>query len=183
MNKKILIISFILTTLCSFTLLGCTNISDSKQTVQQESKNNTLTATPISYKEKEVITLTKNKSPENNMITANLKIGDKDFVLKLYNNPSVQALLKKMPLKLDMKDLNKNEKYNYFTENLPSSSESIKNIKTGDFMLYGSDCLVVFYKDFQTSYNYTKLGYIEDTSKLVEVLGSGNVQAVISIVN
>ncbi|MDB0438829.1 hypothetical protein C4R89_04635 [Clostridioides difficile] len=117
------------------------------------------------------------------MITANLKIGDKDFVLKLYNNPSVQALLKKMPLKLDMKDLNKNEKYNYFTENLPSSSESIKNIKTGDFMLYGSDCLVVFYKDFQTSYNYTKLGYIEDTSKLVEVLGSRNVQAVISIVN
>lgn len=93
MNKKILIISFILTTLCSFTLLGCTNISNSKQTVQQESKNNTLTATPISYKEKEVLTLTKNKSPENNMITANLKIGDKDFVLKLYNNPSVQAVI------------------------------------------------------------------------------------------
>ncbi|MGX9754984.1 cyclophilin-like fold protein [Clostridioides difficile] len=178
MNKKALIIFLILTAICSFALLGCTNISASKQTVQQESKNNTLTSTPISYKEKEVIIPT-----ENNMITANLKIGDKDFVLKLYNNPSVQALLKKMPLKLDMKDLNKNEKYNYFTEDLPSSAESIKNIKTGDFMLYGSDCLVVFYKNFQTSYNYTKLGYIEDTSKLVEVLGSGNVHAVISIVN
>ncbi|MCC0631795.1 hypothetical protein KGF48_04985 [Clostridioides sp. ZZV15-6388] len=117
------------------------------------------------------------------MIIANLKIGDKDFVLKLYNNASVQTLLEKMPLTLDMKDLNKNEKYNYFTKDLPSSSESVKNIKTGDFMLYGSDCLVLFYKDFQTSYNYTKLGYIEDTSKLNEILGNGNIQIVLSIIN
>lgn len=178
MNKKVLIIPLILTALCSFALLGCTNIPDSQQTVKQESKNNTLTANPISYKEKEVITPT-----ENNMITANLKIEDKDFVLKLYNNTSVQTLLKKMPLTIDMKDLNKNEKYNYFTEDLSSSAESVKNIKTGDFMLYGTDCLVLFYKDFQTSYNYTKLGYIEDSSKLAEALGNGNVQVVISIVN
>ncbi|WP_227862244.1 cyclophilin-like fold protein [Clostridioides sp. ZZV14-6153] len=172
------IISLMLTALYSFALLGCTNIPASQQTIKQESKNNTLTATPISYKEKEVITSTK-----NNMITANLKIGDKDFVLKLYNNASVQTLLEKMPLTLDMKDLNKNEKYNYFTKDLPSSSESVKNIKTGDFMLYGSDCLVLFYKDFQTSYNYTKLGYIEDTSKLNEILGNGNIQIVLSIIN
>ncbi|WP_227824710.1 cyclophilin-like fold protein [Clostridioides sp. ES-S-0005-03] len=177
------IITLMLTALCSFALLGCTNIPASKQTVKQEPKNNTLTATPISYKEKEVITPTENKPIKNNIITANLKIGDKDFVLKLYNNSSVQALIKKMPLTIDMKDLNKNEKYNYFIKDLPSNAESVKNIKTGDFMLYGSDCLVLFYKDFQTSYNYTKLGYIEDTSKLAEILGSGNIQIVLSIID
>ena len=41
-------------------------------------------------------------------------------------------------------------------------------------MLYGSDCIVIFYKDFETSYKYTKLGYIEDKEKLSEILKNNN---------
>ena len=33
-------------------------------------------------------------------------------------------------------------------------------------MLYGNNCLVVFYKSFNTSYSYTKIGHIENLSDL-----------------
>lgn len=49
------------------------------------------------------------------------------------------------------------------------------NIKAGDIMLYGNNCLVLFYKGLHTSYSYTKMGHIEDVSGLIEALGNGNV--------
>ena len=33
-------------------------------------------------------------------------------------------------------------------------------------MLYGNNCLVIFYKSFDTSYSYTKIGHIEDLNEL-----------------
>jgi hypothetical protein len=33
-------------------------------------------------------------------------------------------------------------------------------------MLYGNNCLVVFYKSFDTSYSYTKIGHIESLNEL-----------------
>jgi hypothetical protein len=50
-------------------------------------------------------------------------------------------------------------------------------------MLYGSTCLVLFYKDFSTSYSYTKLGSIEDISGLTDALGGGSVQVTFSPMN
>ena len=38
-------------------------------------------------------------------------------------------------------------------------------------MLYGSNCLVIFYKSFDTSYSYTKIGHIENLPDL----GDGNI--------
>lgn len=42
-------------------------------------------------------------------------------------------------------------------------------------MLYGSDCLVLFYETFTTSYRYTPIGRIENPATLAEELGSGSV--------
>lgn len=112
-----------------------------------------------------------------------IQIGNKNFKANLYDNDSAKALIEKMPLTLNMNELNGNEKYCYLQNNLPNDSENVNSINTGDLMLYGSDCIVLFYKNFSTSYSYTKLGYIEDTSGLADALGSGNIQITFSFDN
>ena len=42
-------------------------------------------------------------------------------------------------------------------------------------MLYGDDCLVIFYEDFKTSYSYTKIGKIDNVDNLKNVLERGNI--------
>jgi hypothetical protein len=111
----------------------------------------------------------------------NIQIGGKNFIAVLYDNPSVKALSARLPLTLTMSELNGNEKYFYFQERLPSNPQWVGSIKSGDLMLYGTDCLVLFYKSFSTSYSYTGLGYIEDISGLAEALGSGSVVVAFSI--
>ena len=43
-------------------------------------------------------------------------------------------------------------------------------------MLYGSNCIVLFYDDFSTSYEYTALGKIDNPEGLKEAVGTGNVE-------
>lgn len=112
--------------------------------------------------------------------TLQIQVGSKSFTTTLYDNDSTRALLEKLPLTLSMDEMNGNEKYYFFSEKFPSDSQQVDKIKAGDLMLYGSDCLVLFFKDFSTSYSYTRLGHIEDTAELTEALGSGSVQVTFS---
>lgn len=118
---------------------------------------------------------------EEKMPKLNIKIGDNNFTAILYDNETTRELIKQMPLTIKMNELNGNEKYYYFPQNLPTNTENIGSIKTGDLMLYGSDCLVLFYKDFSTSYSYTKLGHIDNPEGLANAVGSGNIEISISI--
>lgn len=61
-----------------------------------------------------------------------------------------------------MQDFNQNEKYYNLSSSLPTDEYNVGKIKKGDVMLYGADTLVIFYKDFDTSYQYTKIGLIEN---------------------
>lgn len=116
------------------------------------------------------------KSEESNMTNISITIGSTVFSVKLYNNDTANALVKLFPMTVDMSELNSNEKYYYLPNNLLTDSQRVGSINAGDLMLYGSDCLVLFYESFNTSYSYTKLGYIEDISGLVAALGSSGVE-------
>jgi hypothetical protein len=74
-----------------------------------------------------------------------------------------------------MRELNGNEKYFDLPNNLPTNASNPGTIQTGDLMLYGSNTLVLFYKTFSTSYNYTRLARIDNPSGLATALGSGNI--------
>lgn len=80
-----------------------------------------------------------------------------------------------------MLELNGNEKYVNLAAKLPTDPKRVGRIEAGDLMLYGSDCPVLFYKSFDTSYSYTRLGHIEDTSGLADALGRGSVQVALSL--
>ena len=113
---------------------------------------------------------------EISMNKIKITAGDKSFTAVLYDNDAANAFAEMLPLTLDMSELNGNEKYFYLSNDLPVNSERPDKINSGDIMLYGSSCVVLFYDTFSTSYSYTRLGYIEDTSKLAAALGSGDVR-------
>ena len=104
-----------------------------------------------------------------------ITVGDQDFSAELYDNETTRAWVGQMPMTLEMSELNGNEKYHYFSESLPTNPKRPDAIHTGDLMLYGQSCLVLFYKDFVTSYSYTPLGYMEDATGLAQALENGNV--------
>lgn len=110
----------------------------------------------------------------------NLTINGNSFTATLEDNETTKELLKRLPLEVSMSELNGNEKYYYFDESLSTNSYRIGKISTGDIMLYGNDCLVIFYEDFDTPYSYTRVGKIDNVDNLKNSLGKGNVNVVLS---
>ncbi len=116
-----------------------------------------------------------NLSPETNQPIDNeemamdkvyIIINNKKLGIDLENNSTTSALIKLLPLELSMNDLNDNEKYVYLNESLPTNTYSPKRIEAGDVMLFGDNCLVVFYESFDTSYSYSKIGHINNLPSL-----------------
>lgn len=117
-----------------------------------------------------------NDTEDKDMNRINILVGEKTFTAELYDNESAREFAKTLPLTVTMSELNGNEKYYYLPNSLPPDPSRPGTIHTGDLMLYGSDCVVLFYKDFRTSYSYTPLGHTDDPTGLANALGSGSVQ-------
>jgi hypothetical protein len=112
------------------------------------------------------------KQKEENMSDKiKITIGSKVFIATLDENETVKEFKKMLPLTLNMNELNGNEKYFNFSQNLPTNSSKPKTIHSGDLMIWGSNTLVLFYKTFSTPYSYTKIGHIDDLNGLEEALG------------
>lgn len=108
--------------------------------------------------------------------TMKITVGEQQFTVTLEDNATVEALKERLPMTLDMSELNGNEKYHYLSFSLPTDPYSPGKIQAGDIMLYGDDCLVVFYESFSTSYSYTRIGRIDDATRLRTAVGAGDVQ-------
>ena len=109
-----------------------------------------------------------------------IRVGEQEFTAVFYNNDSTKSVFDMLPFTLNMADMNSNEKFYNFDNSLPTNSNRVGKINNGDLMLYGSDCLVLFYESFSTMYSYTPLGYIENPDGLKEALGEGNVTVTFS---
>lgn len=105
-----------------------------------------------------------------------IKIGNSTLTAKLYDNATATAFKSLLLLTVNIAKLNGNEKYVEWPRNIPTNASSNPGtVQKGDWMLYGSSTLVLFYKKFFTFYSYTELGRIDDITGLVAALGSGNV--------
>lgn len=118
-----------------------------------------------------------NNPNDNNPMSNHLKIsiGSSSFNATLEDNATATAFKELLPMTVSMSEMNGNEKYYYLPGSLPTASSNPGTIRTGDLMLYGSSCVVLFYKTFSTSYSYTRLGRVDNPSGLASALGSGNV--------
>ena len=105
-----------------------------------------------------------------------VQVNGKNFSATLEDNPTARAFAEHLPLEVDMNELNGNEKYFYLETDLPTDSVNVKQIHAGDVMLFGKNCIVIFYKDFATSYSYTRLGKIDKPADLEKIFGAGNVR-------
>ena len=105
----------------------------------------------------------------------NLEINNKIYSVVLENNITAEALLSRLPMTLNMEDLYSSEKYAYITEPLPMQPQRMDTINAGDVLLWGNDCLVIFYNHVSTLDEYTKIGHIENVEDLAITAGSDSV--------
>lgn len=138
MKKRIIL--FLI--MCSIILTGCINNNN------QTKENN------------------KKETSDLKMTEIKVKIHDKTYKLNLENNQTVEEFINTLPQEYMMNELNGNEKYVYINESLTTNIYQPKKIEKGDVMLYGDNCLVIFYESFETNYRYTKIGHIDNLPDL-----------------
>ena len=151
------IIYYLLILILLFITIGCNS----------KKENNS-----INNNQEDNIKNNKSSNIKKEINTMKVIINKKEYIINLEDNETVKSFISSLPQELEMSELNGNEKYVYSDKSLPTDSENIKKINKGDVMLYGNNCLVIFYKSFNTSYSYTKIGHIDNLPDL----GNGNIK-------
>lgn len=101
-------------------------------------------------------------------------VNDVPFTATVEDNAAGQELLSRLPLTLSMDELHGNEKYCYTGEGFGGEQYVPETIEAGDLMVFGSDCLVLFYETFSNGgWSYARVGKIDDPTSLAEACGSG----------
>lgn len=101
-------------------------------------------------------------------------VNDASFTATIEDTAAGQELLARLPLTLSMEELHGNEKYCYTGESFGGETHVPDTIEAGDLMVFGSDCLVLFYETFSNGgWSYARVGRIDDPSGLADACGSG----------
>ena len=104
-----------------------------------------------------------------------IRINNIDYLFELKNTEAANQIKSKLPFTHKMTNYNGNEIYYKFKDSFSKNEKSIGTINTGDIYLYQSDTLVLFYKSFSTSYSYTEIGKLLNSTNLANNIGSGDV--------
>ncbi len=139
-----------------------------------------ITGNPETPSEENEVNAGDNQQNEENLKLI-IWVGEVKFFATLKDNVTTEPFKRMLPLRVIMNDLNKVEKYFYLPENLPVSAYNPGTIHNGDLMLYGSNCLVLFYKTISSGYSYTRLGTVDNPSGLQNALGAGSVEVTFEI--
>jgi hypothetical protein len=105
-----------------------------------------------------------------------MTVGERRMAVTLADTEAARAFAARMPMTLDMTDLNANEKKFDLPKELPANASRPGTIRNGDLMLYGTSTVVVFYLTFDSQYSYTRLGRVDDPAGLAQALGQGSVK-------
>ncbi len=166
-NKKFLKMLLPVVIIGVVMIVFSTIFTNSMEASIHDKKNNT---------KKEQSTEKKEEKPEDIISSIKMRIGDEEFVVEVDSGPAGQEFAKATPFEVDMKDLNGNEKYYTGKDKFENVNEiSVGYIESGDIMLYGDDTIVIFYDNFKTEYKYTRLGRVDEKTRLIEALGRGDV--------
>jgi hypothetical protein len=103
-------------------------------------------------------------------------VGERRMAVTLADTEAARAFAARLPMTLDMTDLNGNEKKFDLPKNLPANATRPGTIRNGDLMLYGTTTVVLFYLTFDSPYSYTRLGRVDDPTGLATTLGQGGVK-------
>ena len=170
MKNKIIMIIILF---CICIIVGVVFLLSKKDNEKQNTYNNQIKNNNINVNN-ENYTNTSDIESENNVISEiKVIIDGKKYNAVIEKNETAQGFANMLPAEYNMSELNGNEKYFYLDNTLPTNPYKPQHIESGDIMLYGNNCLVVFYKSFDTSYSYTKIGHIDDLSNI------GNEQIII----
>ena len=107
-----------------------------------------------------------------------MTVGERRFAMTLADTQAARAFAARLPLTLDMAELNGNEKHADLPQALPAEASRPGTIQNGDLMLYGSNTVVIFYETFRSSYSYTRLGRVDDPTDLAQALGRRSARVV-----
>ena len=113
------------------------------------------------------------REPTETTMTIRITAGGKTFTADIEDSETGKAFIAKLPLTLDMNELNGNEKYCYGIA-LPDADQYFDSIAAGDLMLYSGNCIVLFYGS-AGGYSYTRIGKLSSTDGLSSALGSSKV--------
>ena len=165
MNKKVLAILLMIVVIIILVTI-CIVKSNSKNIENDNIKiNSSVTENTVENINTENKSINKEREEKMNT-TIKVNIDNKIYIATLEKNETTKQFINMLPQEFNMSELNGNEKYVYLNTTLTTNSYNPKHIEAGDIMLYGNNCLVIFYKSFDTTYSYTKIGHIEVLNEL-----------------
>ena len=116
-----------------------------------------------------------NNAPMEYSDQITVTVNGTSFDAVLTDSETGRAFAELLPLTITMTELNGNEKYHYLDGSLPTDSYKPGTIEAGDLLLYGNNCVVLFYETFSSGYSYTRIGKLTSADNLKSAVGTGNV--------